>query len=134
MQCEVRLTREMTVSRTDFLRTLPSALNNTTYAISGDAIRVEWGNRRLQILLSRESSRRLGAVSLPVTQVEFIFSGCSEIEVQQFFERFDMCYRRGGGQNRFRFALVLHALQTQSVQVERGSGKYFPDGSKFTGM
>ena len=97
MQCKFRLTREMAVSRADFLRTLPSVLNKTMYSISGDEITAERGNRTLQISLSRESSRRLGAVSLPVTQVEFIFSGYSEIEVQQFFERFDMCYRRGGG-------------------------------------
>ena len=92
-----RLSREMTISHADFLRTLPSALNNAAYNVHGNKISVEGENRGLQILLSPESARRLGTVSLPVTHVEFNFSGYSELEVQQFFERFDMCYRRGGG-------------------------------------
>jgi hypothetical protein len=92
-----RLAREMTISHADFLRSLPAALNNVAYTRNGNGISVELENRRLQILLSPESVRRLGPVSLPVTHVVFVFSGYSELEVQQFFERFDMCYRRGGG-------------------------------------
>ncbi|HUL40937.1 MAG TPA: hypothetical protein VLV32_03395 [Burkholderiales bacterium] len=87
----------MTISHADFLRTLPSALKNKEYAVNGDEIRVESEDRRLQIILSPESSRNLGSVSLPVTRVEFIFSGYSEHRVQRFMERFDMVYRRGGG-------------------------------------
>jgi hypothetical protein len=97
MSNKFRLIREMTISHTDFIRSLPAALNNPAYKINGNEIRVEWENRGLQIILSRESVRSFGPVSLPVTHVEFVFSGYSELEVQQFLERFDMCYRRGGG-------------------------------------
>ena len=92
-----RLSREMTISHADFLRSLPAALNNTAYTINGNEISVELENRGLQIILSLESVRNFGPISLPVTHVEFVFSGYSELEVQQFLERFDMCYRRGGG-------------------------------------
>jgi hypothetical protein len=92
-----RLVREMTVSHADFLRCLPAALNNSTYIINGNEIRFDSGNRELKILLSPESARGLGPVSLPVTHVEFIFSGYTKLEMQQFLERFDMYYRRGGG-------------------------------------
>ena len=92
-----RLSREMTISHADFLRSLPAALNNAAYKINGNEIRVEWENRGLQIILSRESMRSFGPVSLPVTHVEFVFSGYSELEVQQFLDFFDVYYRRGGG-------------------------------------
>ena len=92
-----RLSREMTISHTDFLQSLPAALNKAVYAINGNEIRVERDNGELQIILSRESVRRFGPISLPVTHVEFVFAGYSEPEIQQFLEYFDMYYRRGGG-------------------------------------
>ena len=97
MSSKFRLVREMTISHADFLRSLPAALNNAAYTVHGNEIRVEWENRELQILLSPQSVSHFGPVPLPVTHVQFVFSGYSELEVQQFLERFDMCYRRGGG-------------------------------------
>ena len=92
-----RLSREMSISHADFLQSLPAALNKAVYTINGNEIRVERENGELQIILSRESVRRFGPISLPVTYVEFVFSGYSEPEIQQFLEYFDMYYRRGGG-------------------------------------
>ena len=97
MSNKFRLIREMTISHADFLRSLPAALNNAAYKINGNEITVEWENRGLQIILSGESVRSFGPVLLPVTHVEYVFSGYSEPEIQQFLEHFDMCYRRGGG-------------------------------------
>jgi len=97
MCSQLRLKREMTISHADFLRTLPSALNNKSYEINGDRVTLKSENRKLQILLFPESSRQLGPVSLPVTRVEFVFSGHSPREVEQLIERFDIYYRRGGG-------------------------------------
>ena len=92
-----RLSREMSISHADFLQSLPAALNKAVYTINGNEIRVEREKGELQIILSRESERRFGPISLPVTHVEFVFSGYSEPEIQQFLEHFDMCYQRGGG-------------------------------------
>ncbi|HYA19081.1 MAG TPA: hypothetical protein VEG25_00310 [Burkholderiales bacterium] len=97
MQRELRVKREMAISHADFLRTLPSALNNKRYALNGDKITLQSENRTLQIFLSPEFSRQLGSVSLPVTHVEFVFSGYSAPEVDRIIERFEMYYRRGGG-------------------------------------
>jgi len=51
----------------------------------------------LEIVLGAERQRSLGALKLPVTDVQLVFSGFSETEFQVFLKRFDMAYQRGGG-------------------------------------
>ncbi|MGH8717085.1 MAG: hypothetical protein ACREUI_10295 [Burkholderiales bacterium] len=92
-----RLSREMTISHTDFLRTLSAALNGRAYQVNGNEITMTDGKRRLQIVLSAESQRRFGPIPLPVTHIKLIFTDYSADERGKILEYFDMAYRRGGG-------------------------------------
>lgn len=92
-----RVVYEMTISHTDFFRTLPSALNNAPYEIRGREVVVAEGEKRLKISLSPESTRAFGPIPLPVTHVELHFEDYTPEERERFLTHFNNCYRRGGG-------------------------------------
>jgi hypothetical protein len=51
----------------------------------------------LTLELGPERERRLGALCLPVTDVQFRFSGFDQASFKAFIERFDLAFQRGGG-------------------------------------
>ncbi len=87
----------MGISHAEFRRTLPRALEHQTYEILADHIIVTDALGTLEIRLSPEHSRKLGALTLPVTNVQFTFKGYSSSEVTSFMQRFDLYFQRGGG-------------------------------------
>ncbi len=93
----VRFSRDMGITHSEFFRTLPAALAALPYTVQGHDVVINDDTRRLVITLSPESRRRLGALSLPTTQVHFTFSGYSPQDIDQFMSRFDRAFQRGGG-------------------------------------
>lgn len=91
-----RIEREMSLSHGEFLRTLPEVLGAAPRPVEG-VIAVESGGKRLTIRLAPEASRRLGALTLPVTRVALTFDGYTEEEMARFLERFERAYHRAGG-------------------------------------
>lgn len=87
----------MGISHVEFRRTLPRALEHQTYKILGDNITITDPRGTLEIRLSPEHSRKLGALILPVTNVHFTFKGFNRSEVKSFMQRFDFYFQRGGG-------------------------------------
>ncbi|MGH8750248.1 MAG: hypothetical protein ACREUV_00930 [Burkholderiales bacterium] len=87
----------MGISHADFFRTLPAALGGAAFSVNGLDVTVPENDRCLVISLSVQTERRLGLVVLPVTIVEFCFSGYSLEETRFFFRRFDPYYQRGLG-------------------------------------
>ena len=87
----------MGITHSEFFRTLPAALVTMPYAVQGHDVIITEDTRRLVISLSPENRRRLGALSLPTTQVHFTFSGYSPQDIDQFMARFDRVFQRGGG-------------------------------------
>lgn len=90
-------TREMGVTHSDFLRTLPKALGEIPFYITGATVTVQDGPRRLTIRLGPEQERRIAMLRLPATQVHFEFLDYREVEIATFMRRFERCFQRGGG-------------------------------------
>ncbi len=93
----MRIDKEMGISHRDFFRILPGALDTTDYRIDGRSVFVGEGSRRLNIVLSPETERRIALLSLPVTQVSLEFVGYDAEEAAAALERFDRAFQRGGG-------------------------------------
>ena len=93
----VRFSRDMGITHSEFFRILPTAMATLPYTVQGHVVIVNDDTRRLVISLSPESRRRLGALSLPTTQVHFTFSGYYPQDVDRFLARFDRAFQRGGG-------------------------------------
>lgn len=58
---------------------------------------MEDGTRKLTITLSLETTRRIGAIELPATRVEFAFQDYDQTRIDEFIADFDLHFRRGGG-------------------------------------
>lgn len=91
------LTREMGITHADLFRLLPVALGQSDYQFTEDTITVYYTGYSVHIRISPQRVRRLGALALPVTKLEFQFNGFSEDVVKRFMDRFERCYHRGGG-------------------------------------
>jgi hypothetical protein len=94
----VRVERHLAISHKDFMRTLPAALGRRPDTEDPANILVKSGpDKRLEIRLSPEGSRQIGSLTLPQTGVALEFVGYTSQEIEQFMQRFDAYYRRGGG-------------------------------------
>ncbi len=92
-----QFTREMGITFSEFLRTLPAAVAPLVYRVEDRTVTLEHPGGLIEIRLHATGERRLGAIRLPVTPVEFRFSGISQRQREQFLARFDLHYQRGGG-------------------------------------
>ncbi len=95
------LEREMTISHSDFSRTLPKALGKLRYQRQNNIITVyldDDGNEgEIIISLSKERIRKIASLNLPVTDVTFQLENITEKKKIEFFKHFDRAYHRGGG-------------------------------------
>ena len=93
----VIIQRQMTLTHADFFRLLPKALEGIDYTVAGDTIHFSLKEAQAAITLSPETGRTIGALDLPLTNIRFVFDGVDEETIREFFERFDLAYRNGGG-------------------------------------
>ena len=87
----------MGIGHAELFRRLPAAVGFRNYRVVENTIILQEDDRSIEIRYSDEKIRRLGAMRLPITHLEFRFSGYGEDEVDAFLSRFDLYFRRGGG-------------------------------------
>ena len=87
----------MTITREDFLRLLPAAVNHVAFADEGAAFVHCEDSRGWRIGFRDLPPLRVGQVRLERHQVDFDFSGYSTAEIDAFMARFELYFRRGGG-------------------------------------
>lgn len=92
-----RFSREMGLNRAEFERSLPSAVAPRTYHVEGRRYIIDHPEGRVLIILGETGERRIAALALPVTPVEFCFEGLDGEARSRFMERFDRYFQRGGG-------------------------------------
>ena len=87
----------MTITRDEFFRILPRALNEYMFEIHNDKIicRVEDG--QIEINISKRENRKLGALQLPVMHINFVLQNIPREIQDKFFEKFEFAYQKGGG-------------------------------------
>ncbi len=89
--------RRMSISRDEFLSTLPAALGTSEFAVEGDRISVGADARLLEIEFREEAPLRVASLTLPFARIELRFDGYDEEEIAAAVQRFDLYFRRGGG-------------------------------------
>jgi len=87
----------MGIDHAELFRRLPAAIGSRDYQVVDDTIFLQENDRSIEIRYSAEAVRRLGAMRLPVTRLNFRFDGYGEDEIDAFLSRFDLYFRRGGG-------------------------------------
>lgn len=94
---QIRIVREMAITHADFFRGLAAALAGRPYAVQHQGGVIGEDGRRIAITLSNEEERSVGALRLPVTRAEFVFSGYMQADAEAFMEQIGRYFQRGGG-------------------------------------
>ncbi len=93
-----QFTLDMSINHADFFRLLPAAIVPYESRINANVIEIFQEQRRVLITLGEEQQRRItGLLSLPRTQVGFVFEHFSDEQRAAFMRRFDRYFHRGGG-------------------------------------
>jgi hypothetical protein len=91
------LCQEMTITRDDFLRSLPAAVSHVAFAADRGEIRSLDPAHAWRIALTALPELRIGLVRLGRYRVEVFLAGYDPARTRGFLERFELYFRRGGG-------------------------------------
>ena len=84
---------DATITRADFIRTLPAAAGESDYReVDGRFEGNGWSIRLTPI-----SAFRIGMVQMERHRVEIEFDGLTAEEQERFMQRFSLYFQRGGG-------------------------------------
>lgn len=87
----------MSITREEFFRILPKALDEFTFEINGDKVKCRVEDGLVEICITTGENRNLGALQLPVLNIKFILNNIP-LELQnRFFKKFYFSYQKGGG-------------------------------------
>lgn len=87
----------MSLSRAEFLRSLPDAIGRSDYVVAGDMIEGHEAERNWRIELAPLPELRIGLLVLPRQRVKITVRDCSMAAGQAFLDRLALYLRRGGG-------------------------------------
>lgn len=89
---------EMSCSRSELLRELPSAVSPYRASLQDDgAVAISCDGRLARLVISNDRNRRIGSLSLPVVDITIDFENFTERQYAEFVERFRTRLHRGGG-------------------------------------
>lgn len=90
-------TREMAISRDEWLRALPQAAGSYPLSIGEGVAHVRIGQGGLSMRWHAAPARRIALLELPRLMVSFEFEGLDVAARDAFMKRFDLYTHRGGG-------------------------------------
>ncbi len=91
------LCQEMTITRSEFLRSLPAAVDHVAFAADGGDIRSLDHAHAWRITLTPLPDLRIALIRLGRFRVEIFLTGYDEARTRRFLERFELYFRRAGG-------------------------------------
>lgn len=89
--------KEMGLSHRDFFRSFAAVAGDAAWEREDDVVTLHHPGGPIKIYLGPERRRKIARVSLPATTLRFEFLQHEQCEVDAFMQRFDLCFRRGGG-------------------------------------
>ncbi len=88
---------DMSISRIEFERSLPAAVDNAAYAVDGNVFSHDGGGRSWRITLEPLPDRVIALLRLPRHRVGFRLDGFDAAARAAWIERFARYFQRGGG-------------------------------------
>ena len=93
----VTVEKEMALTHRDFFRIIPRALGTDDFEKKPAGVVLEDGDKRLEVTLGPERSRRIAMMEIPACNVTLVFSGYGEEERASALHLFDRMFQKGGG-------------------------------------
>lgn len=89
--------RNVQITREDFLRQLPDAIDNRSFEAEGDLIAVRVGGGVAGIRMTQLENKELGQLDLPMMRLDFAFKNMSDAEIDSFMDTYEQRTLRGSG-------------------------------------
>lgn len=89
--------RDVQITREDFLRQLPAAIENRSFDIDGDLIAIRAGAGIVGIRMTTLENNELGELDLPMMRLDFAFKDMSDVEIDSFMDTYEQRTMRGSG-------------------------------------
>ncbi len=89
--------KEMALTHADFFRAIAGALGTDDFEKKPDGVVLEDGEKRLEVTLGPERSRRIAMMEVPACDVTLVFSGYGEEERAATLDLFERMFQKGGG-------------------------------------
>lgn len=90
-------TRELGLTHAEFHRSLPPAIAHHPFTFENGQVQIDYEERSVTIELGAQQQRSIASLRLPYVEVRFTFVGFSTPEREDFMERFERYFQRGGG-------------------------------------
>ena len=87
----------MTISRDEFLRSLPAAIGHAAFRIDSGEIRPLDSRQNWRMVIAQLADLRIGMLALPRQHVEIFLADFDADETEHFLARFELYFRRAGG-------------------------------------
>lgn len=89
--------REVQISRDEFLHQLPDAIGKRAFDIDKDLIAIRVGEGEVAIRMTNLENTDLGQLDLPMMRLDFAFHGLSDREIDNFMDSYEQQTTRGSG-------------------------------------
>lgn len=89
--------REVQADREEFLRELPAAIEDRSFTLNGDLIRIPEKNGAVWIRMTALGDRHLGQLDLPTMRLDFAFEGLAQADIDEFMSTYQLRTLRGSG-------------------------------------
>jgi len=87
----------MGITHADFFRIIPRALGGKAYKKTSAKVTLNDGDKRLEITLGPERTRKIALMEIPACDVRLEFSGYTDAEREAALDLFDLMFQKGGG-------------------------------------
>ena len=94
---KITVHKEMGLTHDDLFRLLPTLAEPDNFTVSEQQIVISNDDQVVTIDYAKERTRKIASFELPVTDLDFVFSGFDQQQVKEFITKFDRIYQRGGG-------------------------------------
>ena len=87
----------MALTHADFFRIIPKALGGKDFETTGAKVTFNEGDKRLEISIGAERTRKIALMEIPALDVRLEFSGYTDAEREAALDLFDFNFQKGGG-------------------------------------
>ncbi len=93
----VSIDKEMALAHVDFFRIIARALGTDDFNKKPDGVILEDGEKRLEITLGAERTRKIALMEGPACDVTLVFTGYGEEQKAAALDLFERMFQKGGG-------------------------------------
>ncbi|MCU7806531.1 MAG: hypothetical protein KZQ73_01475 [Candidatus Thiodiazotropha sp. (ex Semelilucina semeliformis)] len=87
----------MSITQAEFIRSLQPLKKDYPFTVTEEEKKITISDPQIEIHLGNQININLGSLNMPSMDITFFFRDMAEQGIEDFWNRFNLCFRRGGG-------------------------------------